>query len=92
MISGYYSKFSEKRYKELMDSLEEATKGINEICESDELRVYNSSDVCERLGISEGLLLRYRHDGLLPFSRVGDKYFYIEEYVEQLQAKLHQGA
>lgn len=92
MISGYYSKFSEKRYKELMDSLEEATKGINEICEGDELRVYTSSDVCERLGISEGLLSRYRYDGLLPFSRVGDKYFYIEEYVEQLQAKLHQGA
>jgi hypothetical protein len=78
-MKEYHKKFSDKDFKDLMTRMEEATKSIKQINEGDELRIYNSEEVCSRLDISEALLSQYRQDRLLPYS----KYFYTDEYVEE---------
>lgn len=53
------------------------------------LVVYSSRQVCEMLGISDKLLARYRYDGLLTYSRVGDKYWYTQQDIDVFMKMTH---
>lgn len=53
------------------------------------LVVYSSRQVCEMLSISDKLLARYRYDGLLTYSRVGDKYWYTQQDIEMFMKMTH---
>lgn len=57
-------------------------KMLSSVLDTGQLVVYNNRQVCEMLGISDKLLVRYRYDGLLPYSRVGDKYWYTQDDVD----------
>lgn len=74
--------------KELNTQLEQL-KMLSSVLETGGLVVYNSRQVCEMLGISNKLLERYRYDGLLPFSRVGDKYWYTQEDIDMFMIITH---
>lgn len=43
--------------------------------------VYTNTELRELLGVGDKLIKKYRDEGLLGFSRVGDKYFYSEKDV-----------
>ena len=47
------------------------------------MKIYTSKEVCHLLNIAPKLLARYRNDGLLPYSRVGDKYWYTQKDIEE---------
>ena len=47
------------------------------------MKIYTSEEVCHLLSITPKLLVRYRKEGLLPFSRVGDKYWYTQKDIEE---------
>ena len=81
-MKEYNRKFSDRDYKELMGRIEEITKSVKQINEGNELHVYTSKEVCKRLGVSEAVLSQYRNERQLPFSRVGDKFFYTDEDIE----------
>lgn len=49
---------------------------------SNTLRIYNNNMVCDMLNISENQLNRYRCDGLLDYSRCGDKYWYTQNDID----------
>ena len=82
-MKEYHKRFSDRDFKELMTRMEDVTRCIGQINEGDELHVYTSKEVCKRLGVSEALLSIYRNERQLPFSRVGDKYFYTDEDIEK---------
>ena len=44
--------------------------------------IYNNKEVCGLLGISSKLLVRYRSQGLLPYHRCDDKYWYTQSDVD----------
>jgi len=82
-MKDYYKKFSDMDYKKLMGQMEVITKSIRQLNEGIEFHVYTSKEVCKRLGVSEALLSIYRNERQLPFSRVGDKYFYTDEDIDK---------
>ncbi|WP_302949418.1 helix-turn-helix domain-containing protein [Alistipes indistinctus] len=51
----------------------------------------DSQDVCQALDITKRTLQSYREKGLLPFSRIGGKYFYrlsdVEAFLEAKTAR-----
>ena len=65
-----------------MTSKEEIDKVILDIAMC-KMRIYTTKEVCHLLNIAPKLLVRYRNDGLLPYSRVGDKYWYTQKDIEE---------
>ena len=45
--------------------------------------IYNNKDMKAILGISDKLLMKYRNDGLLSFSQVGEKFWYTQKDLEE---------
>ncbi len=82
-MKEYHKRFNDREYKELMTRMDDVTRSIKQLNEGDELHVYTSKEVCKRLGVSEALLTQYRNERQLSFSRVGDKFFYTDEDIEQ---------
>lgn len=73
------------------DELNKWTERLKALCLqlNEELVVYNSQQVCSMLNISDKLLVRYRYDGLLPYSRVGDKYWYTQDDIDSFMRNTH---
>ena len=57
---------------------EEIDKFILDIAKC-KMKIYTTKEVCHLLNIAHKLLVRYRKEGLLPYSRVGDKYWYTQK-------------
>lgn len=51
--------------------------------------VFDNKKLKELLGINDKLIKKYRDNGLLGYSRVGDKYWYTKEDVEKFLLKTH---
>lgn len=45
--------------------------------------IYNNKDMKAILGVSDKLLMKYRNDGLLSYSQVGEKFWYTQKDLEQ---------
>lgn len=61
---------------------EEIDKFILDIAKC-KMKIYTTKEVCHLLNIAHKLLVRYRKEGLLPYSRVGDKYWYTQKDIEE---------
>ena len=81
-MKDYHKRFSDKDFGKLMSSIDCATKSLRKMNEGEELNIYTNEDMGKRLGVSETLLSRYRNERQLPYSKVGDKYFYTDEDIE----------
>jgi len=81
-MKDYHKKFNDREYEKLMASIGCATMSLRLMNEGEELNIYTSEDVCKKLGVSETLLSRYRNERQLSYSKVGDKYFYTDEDIE----------
>lgn len=42
---------------------------------------YNNKELCKVLGVEERLIQKYREQGLLAYSKIGDKYWYSQQDV-----------
>ena len=51
--------------------------------------IFNNKKIKDLLGINDKLLKKYRDNGLLGYSRVGDKYWYSQQDVEKFLSKTH---
>ena len=49
-------------------------------------KIYTNSEIKELLGIQDKLLKKYRDEGLLAYSQVGDKYWYTQSDIDQFLA------
>lgn len=47
-------------------------------------KILNNKEVKELLGIQGKLLKKYRDDGLLGYSQIGDKYWYQQDDIDKL--------
>ena len=81
-MKEYHKKFSDEDFRTLITSIDCATKSLRMMNESEELNIYTNNDMCKKLVVSETLLSRYRNERQLPYSKVGDKYFYTDEDIE----------
>ena len=81
-MNDYHKKFNDREYEILMASIDCATMSLRQMNEGEGLNIYTNEDMCKKLGVSETLLSRYRNERQLPYSKVGDKYFYTDEDIE----------
>lgn len=86
-MKEYYKKVDDETINDLMASLEESEKTIRDMNEGRDFTLYTNHEICDVLGINEKLLRKYRYNGLLSYSRCGDKYWYtqtdINEFMER---------
>ena len=54
-----------------------------------EKKIYSNEDVRELLSVNDKLIRKYRDDGLLSYSRVGNKYFYSSNDIRDFLDKTH---
>lgn len=52
-------------------------------------RIFSNADILEMLQIKTSTLRKYRDEGYLGYSKVGDKYFYTVEDVNRFLEKSH---
>ena len=54
--------------------------------------VYNKKEICSVLGVNEKQLKEFRFKGKLSYTRVGDKYWYTQDDIDEFMAKHHRKA
>lgn len=56
------------------------------------LKVYNNESIMALLGVSERTLRKYREEGYLPYTKIGDKFFYSDEDIRRFLLSNHYDA
>lgn len=73
--------------KKVFDEICEVIDKITKKCV--EKKIYSNEDVRELLSVNDKLIRKYRDDGLLSYSRVGNKYFYSSDDIKVFLEKTH---
>ncbi len=53
------------------------------------LRVYTVEKLADLLGVSERTIRRYREDGYLSYTKIGDKYYFSDDDVREFLMNNH---
>ena len=88
-MKKYVKEVEKDSVKDVMKKLDRCMGLIDEVKGNVNLRIYTSGDLCEMLQINEKLLRKYRYDGKLSYSRVGDKYWYTQQDIDEFMEKNH---
>ena len=56
------------------------------------LKFYNNESIMALLGVSERTLRKYREEGYLPYTKIGDKFFYSDEDIRRFLLSNHYDA
>lgn len=86
-MKEYYKKVDDETINELMANLEESEKIVRDMNEKRELTLYTNHEICDVLGINEKLLRKYRYNGLLSYSKYGDKYWYTQTDIDEFMTR-----
>lgn len=92
MVKKYYNKIESVEMKALLGELDTIETCLDRVSASGELKLYNNKEVHSVLGVNEKLLRRYRFDGKLSYIKVGDKYWYTQDDIDEFMAKHHRKA
>ena len=68
---------------ELCDEVKKLRGELSKITATPINRIYLNKDVKEILGVQDKLLKKYRDEGMLSYSQVGDKYWYTQSDIDQ---------
>lgn len=78
--------------KKLLDELDTIETCFDKVSAPGELKVYKKKEILSVLGVNEKQLRRYCYDGKLSYRRVGDKYWYTQDDIDEFMAKHHHKA
>ena len=81
----------DKEFKEEIKALRIELEKVNEWLSKGRMgkRIFSNADILEMLQIKTSTLRKYRDEGYLGYSKVGDKYFYTVEDVNRFLEKSH---
>lgn len=85
----YYKKLESTETKKLLDELDTIETCLDSVSGPCEIKVYNKKEIYSVLGVNEKRLKRYRYDGKLSYTRVGDRYWYTQDDIDEFMAKHH---
>lgn len=80
----------EENLTELYQEIKSLKYELSNLKEIHSKKIYNNNEIKNLLGVQDKLLKKYRDDGLLAYSQVGDKYWYTEKDIDQFLAHTHQ--
>ena len=92
MVKKYYKKVESVEMNALLGELDAIETCLDKVSAPGELNVYNNKEIHSVLGVNEKLLRRYRYDGKLSYTKVGDKYWYTQVDIDEFMAKHHRKA
>ena len=92
MVKKYYKKVESAEMNALLGELDTIESTLEHLNASGELRVYNNKEINTILDVNDKLLRRYRYDGKLSYSKVGDKYWYTQNDIDEFMVKHHRKA
>ena len=92
MVKKYYKKIDSVDIKTLLGELDTIENCLERIDAPSELVVYNNKEINPVLGVNEKLLRRFRYDGKLSYTKVGDKYWYTQNDIDEFMVKHHRKA
>lgn len=76
--------------RQLMTSIDNLNKRLDEIQECKiKPKIYTNEDIREILKVEDKLIRAYRDEGLLPYHRIGNKYWYTNDDIAQFLANTH---
>lgn len=82
-MKEYIKSIGNDEVKRLNEGINECIGIVRTLSEGINLKVYTSQQVCEMLDINVKLLRQYRYNGMLSYSRVGDKYWYTQKDIDE---------
>jgi hypothetical protein len=89
MVKKYYKKVESVEMNTLLGELDAIETCLDKVSAPGELKVYNNKEILSVLGVNEKQLRRYRYDGKLSYTKVGDKYWYTQDDIDEFMAKHH---
>ena len=89
MVKKYYKKVESVEINALLGELDNIEACLDRVSGPTELKVYNKNEICSVLGVNEKQLRDYRFKGKLSYTRVGDKYWYTQDDIDEFMAKHH---
>ena len=92
MVKKYYKKVESVEMNALLGELDAIETCLDKVFAPGELKVYNNKEIHSVLGVNEKLLRRYRYDGKLSYTKVGDKYWYTQDDIDEFMARHHRKA
>ena len=92
MVKKYYKKVESVEMNTLLGELDTIESSLERISAPSELVIYNNNEINSVLGVEEKLLRRYRYDGKLSYTKVGDKYWYTQNDIDGFMVKHHRKA
>ena len=92
MVKKYYKKVESVELNTLLGELDTIESSLERISAPSELVIYNNNEINSVLGVEEKLLRRYRSDGKLSYTKVGDKYWYTQNDIDEFMVKHHRKA
>lgn len=72
-----------------LSAMEEKLQVLIDVINKPRYVVYTNATLKERLGVGDKLIKSYRDSGYLPYSKVGDKFFYTDEDLEVFLKRFH---
>ena len=89
MVKKYYKKVESVEINALLGELDNIEACLDRVSGPTELKVYNKNEICSVLGVNEKQLRDYRFKGKLSYTKVGDKYWYTQDDIDEFMAKHH---
>lgn len=81
-----YELIDNEKLNQLIISIEVLSSKVKELSEKSkvtEKKIYTNHEIRELLGVQDKLIRKYRDDGKLAFHKEGDKFWYIQEDIDQ---------
>jgi hypothetical protein len=92
MVKKYYKKVESVEINALLGELDNIEACLDRVSGPTELKVYNKNEICSVLGVNEKQLKDFRFKGKLSYTKVGDKYWYTQDDIDEFMAKHHRKA
>ena len=85
-MKEYFKKVDNDVINDLIETLEDNINELHNISDCKDLTIYTNKEICDVLGIKDKLLRKYRYNGLLSYSKCGDKYWYTQTDIDEFMA------
>ena len=85
-MKEYFKKVDNDVVNDLIVTLDDSINELRNISDCKDLTIYTNKEICDVLGIKDKLLRKYRYNGLLPYSKCGDKYWYTQTDIDEFMA------
>lgn len=75
-MKEYHQRINDEYTDSILKQLDGMIASVKDMKDCSDNKIYSNHAIMENLGISDKVLVQYRNDGLLPYSKVFDKYWY----------------